>query len=173
MHEYNRMSLGVILLLHSLSRTVIFCCSLGYWVSQDFYHLSSIEYEFYLVEWALVQVGYWLVTPKSFVPLLHQNIFQAGQHCISVGLYLGWYLCFSIGSMQHNFLYHKHQSIEVKAVDSNQFNFSIFNQLSRHYLQQYGLVSLQRTFSCLGNFLGCLFGSSQGTSLASNSIKCN
>lgn len=72
--EYNRMSLGVMLLLCSFSRTLvflilfyfIFCSrSLGFLVSGSwiFKNLVTQVYGFHLMKWALIQIRYWLAAP--------------------------------------------------------------------------------------------------------------
>lgn len=54
-HGYNRMPLGVILSLCSLSRMIVFGFPLGSWAMlyQVLGHLNNVRHEFYLMEWAL------------------------------------------------------------------------------------------------------------------------
>ena len=72
--EYSKMSLGLIffLLLFSFG-LVLFCFMLGSLViqSQVSSHPTRVGCEFLLLEWALGQIRYWLVTPTNFVTLFH------------------------------------------------------------------------------------------------------
>lgn len=90
------------------------------------------------MEWALNPIRHWLVTPKSFVSPLQEQIFQVGQHCRSKALWLGWCLSFSSGSMQSTFLCQEHQPVGMKALGKQQLNLSLFNELYRCDLQQWG-----------------------------------
>ena len=73
--EYSKMSLGLIFffLLHFSFGLVLFCFMLGSLViqSQVSSHPTRVGCEFLLLEWALGQIRYWLVTPTNFVTLFH------------------------------------------------------------------------------------------------------
>ena len=55
------------LLLYSFSITVAFYFLLDPWaiLSQVLCHLGSIRYSFHLVDWALSQIIYWLISPQA------------------------------------------------------------------------------------------------------------
>lgn len=71
-------SLGIILLLCSFFRTVLFSFPLGPWPIQT-QVLSSTGYGFLLMVWALSQIRYCLVTFTSVT--FGQCILQAGRSC--------------------------------------------------------------------------------------------
>lgn len=73
------MSLGVSLLLHSFNRTVVFGFILDSWevFSHILSHPSGVEYRFHLVDWALSQIRYRLVTPQNFVCHVTQTCSQS------------------------------------------------------------------------------------------------
>lgn len=68
-YKLNRISSGVIWLLLSFSRAVLFGFSLDPWniYSQVLEHLRNIGYKLYLIQWVLNLILYWLVTSTSFV----------------------------------------------------------------------------------------------------------
>ena len=137
-------------------RAVVFGFTLGPWdtQSQALDHSCSVGYTFHLVEWALSQIRYWLVTPTK-------------------ALWLGQCLCFSFDSMQSTFLYQIYQHVGMKALYRHQLKFYMFSELCRYCLQQWDIaVSLWRATYSLGNSLDCL-RDSYGTPLANNSIRCN
>lgn len=77
------MSLGVTLLLHSFNKTVVFGLILDSW--EVFSHILSqpsiVEYRFHLVDWALSQVRYRLVTPNTLCAMLLKLVHsQALEH---------------------------------------------------------------------------------------------
>lgn len=79
---YNRMSLGVIIFLHFFIRTTVF----------GFLRGPRVLYSQDLGTWAVTNMGYiswnepeiqediWLVTPTTFVPILHQCIMQSDHY---------------------------------------------------------------------------------------------
>lgn len=101
-YECSRMFLGYVLWLCSFNRTVVLGLLVGPWPvsSQVLGHLNSVRYGFHITEWTLNTNIYWLVTPMSFVPLMHQHILQAGRQCVSKILQLCQCLPFLFGSVK-------------------------------------------------------------------------
>lgn len=87
--------------------------------------------------------NYILVTPTSLVPLvsfvpqLHKDVLQAGQHWRLKNLWLGWCLLFSFGSLKGIFLYPRHWRVGLKTLCRHQFNFPLFIDLRRYCFQQW------------------------------------
>lgn len=108
-YERSRMSLGIILWLCSVNRSDIWFSqrSLVYLVS-GFGYQNSVRPEFYLMKWSVHAIRYCLVTSASFLPQLHQNIRQAGNHTSLKILCVGWCFLFSFVSVQITFQYDKH-----------------------------------------------------------------
>lgn len=67
------------------------------------------------MEVALSQTKYQFVTPRSYMLLLHQDIFHIRHQCRMQDLGLCRYLVFSLDSTQSTFQYHKCQFIGMKA----------------------------------------------------------
>ena len=91
----------------------------------------------------------------SFGPPLHWHILEMGHHCRSKGLWLGCCWCFSFENLQSTFVY---ETLAHRGVGSlrNQLIFSMFKELCRCCLQQWGLaVSFWKTTYSLVNSLGC------------------
>lgn len=86
-YEYSGMSLIVILLLCSFSRTIVFGIPLSPWpiYSQFFVYPSRMSHKFLLMECAFNPIKECLVTLRPFVPPSHQYITQAG-HCADYSL---------------------------------------------------------------------------------------
>lgn len=90
--EYNRMRLGVLLLLLKKWSVWVSPGSLGYLVSVSGLFIS-VGYEFRLMEWVLRQIRHWLITLIiSIMPPLQYHILQAMHSYRSKSLEKGW--CF-------------------------------------------------------------------------------
>lgn len=98
-YECSRIMLGVVFLLHSFSRTVV----LGFPLApqaisfQVLGHSSSVVNMLHPMEWAFSQIGYWLLTPTSFVPPMHQRILQTSLYircCGFLDIYVKHYVMF-------------------------------------------------------------------------------
>lgn len=105
----------------------------------------------------------WLVTPTTFVPLLHQCVLKKdyGFQCLQ----LGWYLSFFSGSVQSTSQYNGHWSVGVNALGRYLFDFSMFSELCRYCHQKQDFtISLQSTTKALvkacivWRFQGGIFG---------------
>lgn len=64
-----------------------------------------LGYGFHLKDSALSHIRYWLVVLTSFVPLIHQHIFQASHSYEMKGFNLSYHLALSFGNMHNRFLY--------------------------------------------------------------------
>lgn len=103
-NEYRIISLGVIVLLYSFSRTAICRFPLG--PCPVLYKvlglLSCDKHWFHLKQWALILIRQWLDTLTLFVLLL--QVYLAGRWPLSITeLLLDWYFSFSFGSVQSIF----------------------------------------------------------------------
>lgn len=73
---YSKMSLRFTVLLLSFSKMIAvgFVLVFMIYLIYGSWPLSSVKYGFYITDWALNSIKRWLVTPITFVPLLHLNI---------------------------------------------------------------------------------------------------
>lgn len=122
-------------MLHSFSRTVVLGFPLSLWHNYSQVFGSSEEC------WASHGVGlnfrYWLVTSKTFMPLLHQCILYivSVYPAIVEQVVCSWVgVCLSPLVRAEFFQYHKHQSEGMKALGKHQLNFFMLNELYRYYL---------------------------------------
>lgn len=90
-YQPNRISSGVIWLLLSFSRTLLFGFPLDPWniYSQVLEHPRNIRYRLYLIEWILNLILYELATSTRFVLLFHFCFLRLGNFCRFKSLQLG------------------------------------------------------------------------------------
>lgn len=152
---YNRMLLGVILLLYSCNREGVFCLFLGSRPkSLRFLETQTVLWMGFTSQVCLQSNQILVGSSQKLVPLLHQHLCRqvvtadrkacspAGAHPFS----------FSSQVIMRTSLQKKR---EVRGED--QLDFSSFSELCRRGLHQGGHTgSLSRAISCLGNSLGCL-----------------
>lgn len=129
----------------------LFCLgSLGYLLQGSWSPRQCQVWVLSIVEWAISQIGYWLVTYTRFIPPLLQHVLQAVHHCRSKGLGLGWCLYFSFSSIN------KDARMQGQRLCRHQLHHSMFSELYSCFQQQGFSVSLWRAIYNLGSSLGCL-----------------
>lgn len=93
LHIAQQRVLGVTLLLCFFSRTIIFCFPIGHpfiW-SQVLGHLGSVRHVFRLIDQSLLPSKQQLVTPTTFVPILHQHSMSHRQVTIADQRFCSWF----------------------------------------------------------------------------------
>lgn len=134
-----------------VSRSIIFGSALGLWASQ---HLVLGQ------AWVSFH-GVVLKSNQILIDYSHEfcaTFILAGlsgrTDCRSKGLWLTWCLHLSLIACKVLFCTKDIKYTEVKALCRNQLTLSLFSELYRCYIQQLGLVSLQRATYFLSNSLG-------------------
>lgn len=119
-------------------RQVLFDFNLGPWAFRLHIHdlQNAVKQGCHLMEWASIQIRYQFATLRSFVLPLPQHMLQLEHHCKKS--ICGW-LDVPFENVQSAFLYQRCQNIGVEALCRHQLIFSMFNELWRCYLQQWGL----------------------------------
>lgn len=133
--------------------------------------LSSVAHGFHIMKWDLNPTKYRLITPTSFVPLVHQHLLQVT--LVDHRVY-GWFgvtflpwLCAEYLPVPGT-LVHRGEGLE-----RNQLDFSVFNKLYSCWLQRWGItISLEKAINSFESSLYCL-GLSMGPLLANNLVRWN
>lgn len=116
--------------------------------------------QFQLVEWAIIQIRYQLVTSAIFVSQFYQYVLKADYHCILKVWQLNWCLTSSFCGVQTTIWYHGHLTVEVKSLCRHLLNSSVLNVLSGCCFQPSAFtVCLWRTYKQQLGFFGSSHGS--------------